>query len=270
MAGAPNGAARVGGGACVAVFPGSGPESSEEQEGWHKYAEEVALAEEETVALLAFNRPPNRSSNAAAQWKPGGISAGTVTAAVELRGGDEFKRSGQLLAEAVGAIEGAGGAAGAAPKPIGSSNIWARSAGSGGGAVGGAVDAADGAAIVGGGVGVAGSGGWTRPGTAVVMGAEVRHGAEAGTQARIPPRPLSGSFVNPALYLAFSASGSAFQRWPGAWQGAGERAREKKVAQERGHSKVTGWGRGTGRGNMGHRDRRHGEGARKLVAELWG
>eukprot|EP00964_Phaeocystis_antarctica_P019260 scaffold10638_cov48-Phaeocystis_antarctica.AAC.1 len=46
-AGAPNGAARVGGGACVAVFPGSGPESSEEQEGWHEYAEEVALAEEE-------------------------------------------------------------------------------------------------------------------------------------------------------------------------------------------------------------------------------
>ena len=229
--GAVGGAARMGGGACVAVFPGSGPESSEEQEGWHEYAEEVALAEEETVALLAFNCPPNRSANAAAQWKPGGIPAGTATAAVELRGGDEFKRSGQLLAEAVGAIEGAGGAAGAAPKPIGSSNIWARSAGSGGGAVGGAVGAADGAARVGGGVGVAGSGGWTRPGTAVALGAEGRHSAEAGTQARLPPRPLSGSFVNPALYLAFSASGSAFQRWPGAWQGAGERAREKKVAQ---------------------------------------
>ena len=195
------------------------------------------------MALLTFNRPvPNRSANAAAQWKTGGISA---TAAVELWGGDEFKRSGQLLAEALGATEGAGGAAGAAPRPIGSSNIWARSAGSGGGAVGGAVDAADGAAIVGGGVGVAGSGGWTRPGTAVVMGAEVRHGAEAGTQARIPPRPLSGSFVNPALYLAFSASGSAFQRWPGAWQGAGERAREKGIRRE-----VTVWGRGTGRGNM--------------------
>ena len=100
-----------------------------------------------------------------------------------------------------------------------------------GGAVGGAVGAADGAARVGGGVSVAGSGGWTRSGTAVVLGAEGRHSAEAGTQARIPPRPLSGSFVNPALYLAFSASGSAFQRWPGAWQGAGERAREKKVAQ---------------------------------------
>eukprot|EP00964_Phaeocystis_antarctica_P059696 scaffold35481_cov63-Phaeocystis_antarctica.AAC.3 len=132
---APNGAARVGGGACVAVFPGSGPESSEEQEGWYEYAEEVALAEEE-VALLTFNRPaPNRSANApAAQWKPEGIPAGTATAAVELWGGDKFKRSGQLLAEALGATEGAGGAAGAAPRPIGSSNIWARSAGSGGGA----------------------------------------------------------------------------------------------------------------------------------------
>eukprot|EP00964_Phaeocystis_antarctica_P122573 scaffold86247_cov38-Phaeocystis_antarctica.AAC.1 len=196
------------------------------------------------MALSTFNRPvPNRSANAAAQWKTGGISA---TAAVELWGGDKFKRSGQLLAEALGATEGAGGAAGAAPKPIGSSNIWARSAGSGGGAMGGAVSAADGAAIVGGGVGVAGSGGWTRPGTAVVLGAEVRHGAEAGTQARIPPRPLSGSFVNPALYLAFSASGSAFQRWPGAWQGAGEKAREKGIRRE-----VTVWGRGTGRGSMG-------------------
>eukprot|EP00964_Phaeocystis_antarctica_P073904 scaffold45389_cov54-Phaeocystis_antarctica.AAC.1 len=121
-AGAPNGAARVGGGACVAVFPGSGPESSEEQAGWHEYAEEVALVEEE-VALLASNRPPRRSANAAAQWKTGGIPAG-----------DEFKRSGQLLVEALGATEGTGGAAGAAPRPIGSSSIWARSAGSGGGA----------------------------------------------------------------------------------------------------------------------------------------
>ncbi len=84
--------------------------------------EKVALAEEE-VALLAFNCPPNRFANAAAQWKPGGIPAGTATAAAELRGGDEIKRSGQLLAEAVSAIEGARSAAGAAPKPIGSSNI---------------------------------------------------------------------------------------------------------------------------------------------------
>ena len=59
--------------------------------------------------------------------------------------------------EGVGAIEGADGSAGAAPRPIGSSNIWARSEGSGGGATGGAVGAADGAARVGGGAGVAGS-----------------------------------------------------------------------------------------------------------------
>ena len=218
----------MGGGACVAAFPGSRPESSEAQEGWHEYVEEVALAEE-LMALLALDCPPNRFANAAAQsWKPEGIPACTATAAVELWGGDEFKRSAaQLLAEAEGAIEGTGGAAGAAPKPIGSSNIWARSAGSGGGAVGSAVGTSDGAARVGGGVGVAGSGEWTRPGTAVVLGAEGRHRAEAETQPRIPPRPLSGSFVNPALYLAFSASGSAFQRWPGAWQGAGQRAREE-------------------------------------------
>ena len=98
---------------------------------------------------------------------------------VELWGGNEFKCSGQLLAEAVGAIEDAGGAAGEAPKPIGSSNIWARSAGSGSGATGGALRAlgvAAGAARVGGGAGVAaGSGGWTRPNTAVVVGAGGRH-----------------------------------------------------------------------------------------------
>ena len=55
VGGAANGAARVGGSACVAVFPGSGPESSEEQE-------EVALAEEE-LALLAF--PCHQSANPA-------------------------------------------------------------------------------------------------------------------------------------------------------------------------------------------------------------
>ena len=43
---------------------------------------------------------------------------------------------------------------------------------------------ADGAARVGGDAGmVAGSGGWTRPGTAVVVGAVGRHAAEAGAQA---------------------------------------------------------------------------------------
>ena len=50
-------------------------------------------------------------------------------------------------------------------------------------AVSGAMGAADGAARVGGGTGVARSGGWTRPGTAVVVGAGGRHGAEAGAQA---------------------------------------------------------------------------------------
>ena len=173
VGGAANGTARVGGSACVTVFPGSGPESSEEQEGWQEYAGEVALSEEE-LALLARAPPPNRSANAVAQRKPTGFATGTATAAVE------------LLDEAVGAIEGAdgaAGAAGAAPKPVGSSNIWARSEGSGGGATGGTVGAADGVARVGGGAGVAGSGGWTRPGTAVVVGAEGRHGAESGAQA---------------------------------------------------------------------------------------
>eukprot|EP00964_Phaeocystis_antarctica_P146580 scaffold112918_cov56-Phaeocystis_antarctica.AAC.1 len=80
---------------------------------------------------------------------------------------------------------------------------------------GGATGGEGGVAGVGGGAGVAGSGGWTRRGTAVV-GARVRHGVEAGTQACTPPRPLAGSGVNPSLYLAFSASGSAFQFWPGA------------------------------------------------------
>eukprot|EP00964_Phaeocystis_antarctica_P075497 scaffold46585_cov60-Phaeocystis_antarctica.AAC.1 len=65
-----------------------------------------------------------------------------------------------------GAVEGAGGAAGAAPRPMGSSNIWARPTGSAGGvascalgavggAAGGATGAPNGAARVGGGAGVA-------------------------------------------------------------------------------------------------------------------
>ena len=91
--------------------------------------------------------------------------------------------SSQLLDEAVGATEVATGAVGAALRPIGSSNIWARSEGSGSGATGGAVGAVDGAARVGGSAGVAGSSGWTRPGTVVVVGAGGRHGAEAGAQA---------------------------------------------------------------------------------------
>ena len=120
-AGVPNGTARVGGGSCVAVFPGSGSESSEEQEGWQEYAEEVALAEEE-LALLAFLCPCHRSGNTA-QRKGVVVPAGTGTTAVELRGGDEFERSGRLLDEVLGAIEGADGTAGGAPKPIGVSNI---------------------------------------------------------------------------------------------------------------------------------------------------
>ena len=124
--------------------------------------EEVALLEEEELAALACGPPPNRSANVVAQRKPTGFATGTATAAVELWGGGAFRRSGQLLDEAVGVIEDAGGAAGAVPKPFFnqfSSKMWARSAGSGGGATGGAVGAKDGAARVGGGAGVAGSGG---------------------------------------------------------------------------------------------------------------
>ena len=120
--------------------------------------EEVALSEEELVPL-SCDSPPHRSANAAAQRKPAGFATGITTAAVEPRGGGASMRSGRLLNEAVGAIEGADGAAGAAPRPIGSSTIRVRSEGSGGGATGGAVGAADGAARVGGGAGVAGSGG---------------------------------------------------------------------------------------------------------------
>ena len=169
---------------------------------------------------MACAPPPHRSGNGADQRKPAGFATGITTdAAVEPRGGGASMRSGRLLNEAVVAIEGADGAGEAAPRPIGLSTIRARSEGSGGGATANS-RTLDGAARVGGGVGVAGSGGWTRPGT--VVGAGGRHGAEqAGAQARTPPRPLVGIFVNPALYLAFSASGSAVQRWPGAWQGAG-------------------------------------------------
>ena len=186
VGGAANGAALVGGSACVVVFPGSGPESSEEQEGWQEYAEEVALEKEE-LALLAF--PCHQSANPAHRT-PAGVSAGPATAITGPWGADEIKRPGELLDEAVGAIEGAGGTAGAAPGPVGSSNIRARSEGSGSGATGGAVGAVDGAvgavdgaARVGGGAGVAGSSGWTRPGTVVVVGAGGRHSAEARAQA---------------------------------------------------------------------------------------
>ena len=114
----------------------------------------------------------------------------------------------------------------------------------GSGATGGAAGAADGAASVGGGAGVAGSGGWTRPGTAVVIGVEGRHGAEVEAQACLPPRPLAGSGVNPTLYLAFSASGSAFQRWPGAWHGAA-------ILGEKGLRREVRMGMGQGMGQAG-------------------
>ena len=162
-----------GGGAAggVAVFPGSCPESSEEQDEGQDVVESML---EEKLAFLVCGCPSRRSANAAPERKPAGFATGTATAVLELRGGDEFKRSGQLLDEAVGAIAGAGSVAGTVSKPIGASNIWARSMGSGGGVTGGAV---------GGGADVAGSGGWTRPGTVVVVGAGGRYGAEAGAQA---------------------------------------------------------------------------------------
>ena len=52
--------------------------------------------------------------------------------------------------------------------------------------------------------------------TAVVVGAGSKDGAEVGTQVRIPPWPDAARYVRPVLYFAFSAPGSAFQRWPGA------------------------------------------------------
>ena len=51
---------------------------------------------------------------------------------------------------------------------------------------------------------------------AVVVGVGSRDGAKVGTQVRIPPWPDAARHVRPDLYFAFSASGSAFQRWPGA------------------------------------------------------
>ena len=176
VGGGANGAARVSGSACVAVFPGSGPESSSEEEERQEYAEEVALAEEQ-LALLAF--PCHRPANPAHRT-PAGVPA---TASTVPRGADETKRPSQLLDGSVGATKPPSGTAGAAPGPVGSSNIWARSEGSGSGATGGAVGAVDGAARVGGGAGEAGSSGWTRPGKAVMVGAGGKHGAEAGPQA---------------------------------------------------------------------------------------
>ena len=155
---------------CVALFSGAGSESSEELEERWEYVEEVAL-EEDNPARLAFPCPPHRSTNTALQREPVDVLAGTAAPA---RMFDEIERPGKLFDEAVGAAGGVGGTAGAAPKRIGASGIWARSAGSGDGAVGGKVSSAedgavggmvgtaDGAARVMGGAGEAGSGGWTR------------------------------------------------------------------------------------------------------------
>ena len=104
--------------------------------------EEVALAEEE-LGLLAF--PCHRSANPVHGTPVGVSTAGPAAAITGPRGADEIKRSGQLLDEAVGANEPASGKVGAAPGPVGSSNIWARSEGSGSGATGVAVDAVGGA-----------------------------------------------------------------------------------------------------------------------------
>ena len=162
------------------------------------YYEEVELAEDD-LARLAFLCPPRRSTNTA-QRKPVGVLAGTAALAQMF---DEIERLEQLIDEAVGAVAGVGGTASAAPKRIGASDIWAGSAGSGDGAVGGKANSAEdgavggmigtanGAARVMGGAGVAGSGGWTRrlaetagtmTGAAVVVLAGGEHGADTRAQ----------------------------------------------------------------------------------------
>ena len=71
--------------------------------------------------------------------------------------------SSQLLEETMGAAEGVGGAARSAlSRPYGSSNIWARSAGSGGGAAGGSGGGAAGGTAGGAAVGGADGGGGER------------------------------------------------------------------------------------------------------------
>ena len=53
----------------------------------------------------------------------------------------------------------------------------------------------------------------TRPYGSVV-GTGSRDEVEVGTQVRTPPWPDAARHVRPVLYVAFCASGSAFQRWP--------------------------------------------------------
>ena len=56
---------------------------------------------------------------------------------------------------------------------------------------------------------------WVIATVAVVVGVRSRGGVEVGTQVRIPPLPDdTARHVKPDLYLAFSASVSACQRWP--------------------------------------------------------
>ena len=199
--GAADGVARVDGGMCVALVSGADSKSSEELEepSW-EYVEELALAEGAPARLALFTCPAPRRSPNTAQRKPAGVLADTATPAQTF---DEIERPRQLFDEApVDAAERAGGTAGAArPKGIGASDIiWARSAGSGDGAVGGRVSSAedgavggmavtaDGAARVVGGTDV---GGWTSrfaetagslTGAAVVVLAGCEHGAEMRAQ----------------------------------------------------------------------------------------
>eukprot|EP00964_Phaeocystis_antarctica_P105542 scaffold70538_cov56-Phaeocystis_antarctica.AAC.3 len=224
--------------------------------------EKMDAAEGMGGAASVPSRPNGSSSIWARLAGSGGGAAGCAA-----RGAASGAAGGAAGANAANRTKPAGIHAGAAtattasePRKAGGTALVARPAGSGGGAASCVVGAADGAARVGCGAGVAGSGGWNCPGT--VVGAGGRHGAEVGAQARIPPWPLAGSGVNPALYVAFSASGSAFQRWPGAWQRAGERARERG---HRGRGRIRGGnielGTGGMRGACGAR-----EGA--VVAEL--
>ena len=198
--GAADGAARVDGGMCVALVSGADSKSSEELEEPWEYVEELALAEGAPARLALFTCPAPRRSPNTAQRKPAGVLADTATPAQTF---DEIERPRQLFDEApVDAAERAGGTAGAArPKGIGASDIiWARSAGSGDGAVGGRVSSAENGAVGGMAVTADGAervvggtdvGGWTRrlaetagslTGAAVVVLAGCEHGSETRAQ----------------------------------------------------------------------------------------
>ena len=198
--GAADGAARVDGGMCVALVSGADSKSSEELEEPWEYVEELALAEGAPARLALFTCPAPRRSPNTAQRKPAGVLADTATPAQTF---DEIERPRQLFDEApVDAAERAGGTAGAArPKGIGASDIiWARSAGSGDGAVGGRVSSAEDGAVSGMAVTADGAervvggtdvGGWTRrlaetagslTGAAVVVLAGCEHGSETRAQ----------------------------------------------------------------------------------------